>query len=506
MERATEAPIDAMEPVLQTARPVPAASRTFHLVAVGGTAMTPLAALLLARGERVTGSDGPLYPPMSDRLAALGVAVLPAYSAENVGADVTEVVAGNLARKDNPEVLEALRRGLRVRSMPEALHDEILAGRHSVVVAGTHGKTTTTALAAWLLAAAGRDPGYLVGGEPANFPGPAALGGGAPFVVEGDEYSTSYADKGPKFLHYAPQTFVLTSVEFDHADLYPDLAAVKAAFRAGAALVPEGGTIVANGDDANVREVLGGARAHVLLYGVAPRPAGAPDVDLLATEVAEGEGGTRFTVHRSGKEPYSVLSPLAGRHNVSNVLAAFGVALGFGLNPAQLAGGLASFRGVKRRMEIVGTEGGVTVVDDFAHHPTAVATTVAGAKRRFPGRRVWAAFEPRSMTAGRADFFDAWADALAGAGGVALAAPFHAARLSRPGGPGALDARALVARLEAAGIPALTADTPEALLLALVPALRDGDVVLSMSSGSFGGFPRKLLAALGPKAPSAGPR
>jgi UDP-N-acetylmuramate: L-alanyl-gamma-D-glutamyl-meso-diaminopimelate ligase len=468
--------------------------------------MTPLAALLLARGERVTGSDGPLYPPMSDRLAALGIEVLPAYAAENVAGDVTEVVAGNLARKDNAEILEALRRGLRVRSMPETLHDEILAGRHPVVVAGTHGKTTTTALLAWLLAVAGRDPGYLVGGEPANFPGPAALGGGAPFVVEGDEYSTSYADKGPKFLHYAPRTFVVTSVEFDHADLYADLAAVKAAFRAGVALVPDAGTIVANGDDANVREVLDGARAHVLLYGVAPRPAGAPDVDLLATEVAEGERGTRFTVHRSGLEPYSVLSPLAGRHNVSNVLAAFGGALGFGLTPDQLTGGLASFRGVRRRMEVLGTEGGVTVVDDFAHHPTAVATTVAGAKRRFPGRRVWAAFEPRSMTAGRADFFEAYARALAEADAVALAAPYHAARLAQPGGPGALDAGALVARLRSAGTPALTAATPDTLVDALVGELAAGDVVLSMSSGSFGGFPRKLLAALGAKGPSAGPR
>jgi UDP-N-acetylmuramate: L-alanyl-gamma-D-glutamyl-meso-diaminopimelate ligase len=458
--------------------------------------MTPLAALLLARGERVTGSDGPLYPPMSDRLAALGIIPLPAWAPENVGRDVTEVVAGNLARKDNPEILEAVRRGLRVRSMPETLHDEILAGRHPVVVTGTHGKTTTTALLAWLLAAAGRDPGYLVGGEPANFPGPAALGGGAPFVVEGDEYSTSFADKGPKFLHYAPRTLVLTSVEFDHADLYADLAAVKAAFRAGAALVAGDGVIVANGDDANVRDVVASARAHVLLYGVAPRPAGAPDVDLLATQIAEGEGGTRFTVHRPGEEPYSVLSPLAGRHNVSNALAAFGVALGFGLKPHQLAGALASFRGVKRRLEILGTEAGVTVVDDFAHHPTAVATTLAGIKRRFPGRRVWAAFEPRSLTAGRADFLEPYADALGAADAVALAAPFHAARLAQPGGPGSLDVVALVARLKAAGIPALTAQDADALRAALVPELREGDVVLAMSSGSFGGFPRKLLADL----------
>jgi UDP-N-acetylmuramate: L-alanyl-gamma-D-glutamyl-meso-diaminopimelate ligase len=506
MERASKAPIDGTRTVLQTARPVPAATRTFHLVAVGGTAMTPLAALLLARGERVTGSDGPLYPPMSDRLAALGVRVLPAFSARNVAAEVNEVVAGNVARKDNAEILEAVRRGLRVRSMPETLHDEILPGRHPVVVAGTHGKTTTTALAAWLLAAAGKDPGYLVGGEPVNFPGPAALGTGLPFVIEGDEYSTSYADKGPKFLHYAPRTFVLTSVEFDHADLYADLAAVKAAFRAGVAIVPPEGRIVANADDANVREVLGGARARVVLYGLGPRPAGAVDVDLLATQIAEDADGSRFTVHRSGVEPFAVHSPLAGRHNVANALAAVAVGLEFGLKPADLIRGLASFRGVRRRMEVKGSAAGVTVVDDFAHHPTAVAATIAGARKRFAGRRLWAAFEPRSMTAGRADFFAAYVHALSNADAVALAAPFHGARLSQPGGPGALDAKALVEELRASGLPALTADGPDTLVRALLPELRPGDVVLAMSSGSFGGFPGTLLAALSPEEPSRGVR
>ena len=458
--------------------------------------MTPLAALLLARGARVTGSDVPLYPPMSDRLAALGVAVKPAWDAANVGADVDAVVAGNLARGDNPEILEALRRGLPVRSMPETLHDEILAGRHPVVIAGTHGKTTTAALTAWLLASAGRDPGYLIGGEPLNFPGPAARGTGPAFVVEGDEYSTSYADKGPKFLHYAPKTLVLTSVEFDHADLYADLEAVRAAFRAGARLVPADGTLVANADDANVCAVVSDARTPVLFYGVGPRPADAGRVDLLATEIVEGAAGTRFTVHRAGREPFSVVSPLAGRHNVSNALAAIAAVLGFGLDPGQLAHGLASFRGVRRRLEVLGTEAGVTVVDDFAHHPTAVATTVAGARTRFPGRRLWAAFEPRSLTAGRADFLEPTFRALANADAVALAAPYHAARLARPGGPGALDTAALVDRLAASGLPALTAEGPDALLAALLPELRAGDVVLSMSSGSFGNLPRRLLAAL----------
>ena len=251
--------------------------RTFYLIAIGGTAMTPLAALLVEKGERVLGSDLPLYPPMSDRLAALGIDVRPGFDARNLPSRVDRVVVGNLAGKDNPELVAALSRGLPVASMPETLRAEFLAGRHPVVVAGTHGKTTTTALTAWLLAAAGEAPGYLVGGEPRNFPSPSAVGAGPAFVLEGDEYSTSWEDKGPKFLHYAPETFVLTSVEFDHADLYADLDAVKAAFRAGVALVPPGGRIVACGDDANVRDVLAPARARVVLYGLGerrgPRPA-----------------------------------------------------------------------------------------------------------------------------------------------------------------------------------------------------------------------------------------
>jgi UDP-N-acetylmuramate: L-alanyl-gamma-D-glutamyl-meso-diaminopimelate ligase len=413
---------------------------------------------------------------------------------------VDEVVVGNLAGKDNPELLEALRRGLPVRSMPETLHDEFLAGRHRVVVAGTHGKTTTAALLAWLLASAGRAPGYLIGGEPLNFESPSALGSGEAFVVEGDEYSTSYADKGPKFLHYAPKTLVLTSVEFDHADLYADLDAVKDAFRRVVALVPPGGRIVANGDDPAVLDVLERARARVVLYRMEENTDGAaneaPETHLLATKIEEGPGGTRFDVMRAGHLLFPALSGLSGRHSVSNALAAVGAAEVFGLTPAALAAGISSFRGVKRRCEMLGLEAGVTVLDDFAHHPTAVATTVRGVKSRYPGARLWAAFEPRSMTAGRADFAAAYRKALAAADGVALAVPYHAARLSRDGGPGALDAHALARDLAAGGVEAFAANDADALVAELLPRLRNGDVVLAMSSGSFGGFCGKLLAEL----------
>ena len=467
-------------------------SSTFYLIAIGGTAMTPLAALLVEKGERVLGSDLPLYPPMSDRLAALGIEVLPGFDARNLPSRVDRVVVGNLAGKDNPELVAALSLGLPIASMPETLRAEFLAGRHPVVIAGTHGKTTTTALAAWLLAAAGEAPGYLVAGEPRNFPSPSAAGRGPAFVIEGDEYSTSWVDKGPKFLHYAPETFVLTSVEFDHADLYADLDAVKAAFRAGVALVPPGGRIVACGDDANVRDVLSPARARVVLYGLGD----AADLDLRADRIEEGPEGTRFTVHPKGRPTFAVQSPLAGRHNVANALAALAAGEGVGLSAERLATGLPSFLGVKRRLEVRATAAGVTVVDDFAHHPTAVATTLAGARKRWPGRRIWGVFEPRSLTAGRADFLEPYFTALREADAVALATPYHAARLSRPGAPGALDVPALVGRLAAEGREAFSAPDPDSLARALLPRLEEGDVVLVMSSGSFGGLCGKLVQGL----------
>ncbi|HEV8268709.1 MAG TPA: Mur ligase domain-containing protein [Thermoanaerobaculia bacterium] len=470
--------------------------RTFYLIAVGGTAMTPLAGLLLARGHRVLGSDLPLYPPMSDRLAALGIEVRPGFDARNLPEGVDVVVVGNLAGKDNPELVAALERGLPVVSMPETLGREILAGRHPVVVAGTHGKTTTTAITAWLLETAGLSPGYLVGGEPRNFPSPSSLGTGAPFVIEGDEYSTSYADKGPKFLHYGARTFVLTSVEFDHADLYQDLSAVKEAFRKGIALVPEGDSIVAYAGDPNVQELAKAARANVVYYGFPRERHGGLTLDYAATDVTPGAFGSRFTILERGALLANVETPLCGLHNVANALAAAAVARSFGASPRAITEGLATFRGVKRRMEERGEAGGVTVVDDFAHHPTAVETTLRGARDLYAGRRLWAVFEPRSHTASRADFAEEYYRALAVADGVGLARPFHAARLSREGGPGALDVEAIATRLTAAGVEAFAAADADALISALVPRLKPRDVVLGMSSGSFGGFHAKLLDAL----------
>jgi UDP-N-acetylmuramate: L-alanyl-gamma-D-glutamyl-meso-diaminopimelate ligase len=466
------------------------------LIAIGGTAMAPLAGLLVAKGERVAGSDLPLYPPMSDRIAALGIDVLPGFSAANLAEGIDRVVVGNLASKDNPELLEALRRGLPVASMPETLHDEFLAARHPVVVTGTHGKTTTTALLAWLLAAAGKEPGFLVGGEPLNFEAPYAIGHGAPFVVEGDEYSTSYADKGAKFLHYAPRTLVVTSVEFDHADLYPDLDAIKDAFRKGVALVPEDGLVVANGEDANVVEVVAAAKAPVVFYRVLLENEPVPPRGLAARVVSRSAAGVELEVFEDGAPLLRAVSPLAGRHNVANALAAIGVCRGLGVAGDALARALPRFLGVKRRMEPRGEARGVLVLDDFAHHPTAVATTIDGARHAYPGRRLWAVFEPRSITGGRAEFAGAYAAAFRACDGAALARPYHAERLSR-NGTGALDVDALARDLCAAGVEAFAAADAEAIVKELVPRLRENDVVLAMSSGAFGGIHGKLLAALG---------
>ena len=295
---------------------------------------------------------------------------------------------------------------------------------------------------------------------------------------------------------------ILTSVEFDHADLYRDLDAVKDAFRKGLALVPPDGLIVAHGADPNVRDVLSAARAPVLLYRLESEGERTDSSGLVARDVSFGPEGSRFTVHENGVPLFAATVPLSGRHNVANALAAIGAARPFGLSTRELAAGLSSFGGVKRRLEIRGTVGGVTVVDDFAHHPTAVGETIRGARDRFPGRRLWAVFEPRSITGGRADFAEAYRTALSAADSVALARPFHAARLDGPSGPGALDTGRLASELTRAGIPSFDAEGADLLAANLLLRLLPGDVVLVMSSGSFGGMCGKLLAGLGAPPPA----
>ena len=463
--------------------------RRFHLVPVGGTAMVPLAALLLEEGHRVTGSDGPLYPPMSTLLERLGIPVSRGFSPEHVPAGCDTVIVGNAAPRDNVEAAEAVRRGLDVLSLPQAVKRHLLPGKTSVVITGTHGKTTTSALTAWLLLDAGRDPGFLVGGEMKNLGRGYRRGAGPHFVLEGDEYNAAFFDRGPKFLHYEPRHLFVGNIEYDHADLYPDLPSVIEAFRSVVRLVPPDGVVVVNADDPRVAALAGDARAAVVRVALDD-----PAADFSARDVAFRPDGTDFTLLEGGLATARLSSPMSGLHNVRNALGAIALVRGLGLSAGEIARALPRFDGVRRRMDVRGEKNGVLVVDDFAHHPTAVRGTIQAARVRFPGRRLWALFEPRSNTAGRKIFEEDYAEAFAGADALVVAPVFHSGRILPEN---QIDRATLVRGFgEAAEKPAFA---PEAI--ADIPAIlrresRPGDVLLLMSSGAFGGLPETLLEEL----------
>jgi UDP-N-acetylmuramate: L-alanyl-gamma-D-glutamyl-meso-diaminopimelate ligase len=419
---------------------------------------------------------------MSDLIARAGIPVLSGYRPENVPEDTDRVVIGNAVPRTNPEVQRVLELGLPYLSLPQAIRRFLLPGKHSVVVTGTHGKTTTSALLAWILTDAGRDPGFLVGGEIRNFGAGFRDGAGPHFLLEGDEYNAAFFDRGPKFLHYEPRTLLVNNVEFDHADLYPDVAAVEDAFRKVIGIVPPGGVIVANGDDARVRALVSGARAPVVFVTLD----GGGDVD--ASDLAVDAEGTAFTISTEGISE-RVRSPLFGRHNARNAAMAWAAARRLGLSPGEIASALPRFAGVKRRLEVLGTRNGVLYVDDFAHHPTAVLETLSAARQRWPGRRVWGLFEPRSITAGRKFFEKDYERAFAAADCVVLAPVFHAGRFS----PDQLIDRDAVCRaLSAQGRRAFAPGRVEEIEPLLERETRPEDVVLLMSSGDLAGIRRRV--------------
>jgi len=468
------------------------APQHIHLIAIGGTGMAPLACLLQGEGHVVTGSDGPLYPPMSTLLESAGIRPRVGFDAAHLEPAPDLVVVGNAVRRDNPEAVETERRGLPRLSMPEALARFFLAGRRPLVVAGTHGKTTTTALAAWTLAHAGRDPGFLVGGVPVDLGASFRRGSGARFVVEGDEYNAAYFDRGAKFLHYRAETLILTSVEYDHADLYPSPQALVDAYAKLVAQLPVSGLLVACGDSEEVRALAARAPCRVALYGEAA------DLDVrFAAPPETGPEGARFAIVERDGGRHEVRLGLGGTHNATNALAVWAAARHDGLEPAEIAAAFAAFGGVKRRQEIVGEADGVAVVDDFAHHPTAVGKTLAALAARFPGRRLVACFEPRSLTAGRAFFLDGYRAAFPRAGRVFFAPLFHRDRLAEAE---RLDLAALARELAAAGTPATATASVEELERRVLEEVRPGDVVVTMSSGSFAGLPQRLAAALATRA------
>jgi UDP-N-acetylmuramate: L-alanyl-gamma-D-glutamyl-meso-diaminopimelate ligase len=464
-------------------------NRRFHLVPVGGTAMVPLAALLLEEGHRVTGSDRVLYPPMSTLIEKLGIPVAQGFAPAHVPADCDTVIVGNAALRDNVEAAEAARRGLPVLSLPQAVRQHLLPGKTSVVVTGTHGKTTTSALTSWLLLDSGRDPGFLVGGEMKNLGRGYRRGKGPHFVLEGDEYNAAFFDRGPKFLHYEPKHLFVGNIEYDHADLYPDLPSVIEAFRQVVRLVPPEGAVVLNADDPRVAALAGDAAAPVVRVSLDE-----PGADFSARDIASAPEGTEFTLLEAGLPTARLSSPLPGVHNVRNALGAIALARGLGLSTGEIGRALPRFAGVRRRMEVRGEKNGILVVDDFAHHPTAVAGTIQAARARFPGRRLWALFEPRSNTAGRKMFEEEYATAFSGADALVVAPVFHADRL----GPDArIDRAALVRRFAADGAkPAFAPDAIEEIPAILRREASPGDVLLLMSSGAFGGLPETLLDQL----------
>jgi UDP-N-acetylmuramate: L-alanyl-gamma-D-glutamyl-meso-diaminopimelate ligase len=450
--------------------------------------MATLAAMLRSRGFDVRGSDQHVYPPMSDFLRGEGITLLEGYEAAHITSDIDLVVVGNAISRGNPELEEVLDRKIRFCSLPEAIRDHFLWAARSIVVAGTHGKTTTTTMVGWTLASGGLDPSVLVGGISGNFNSSYRLGQGRAFVIEGDEYDSAFFDKTAKFLKYLPDVAIVGNLEYDHADIYPDMASLRLAFTRFVNLVPRRGLLLLGADSAEAVALAKGARCKVETFGLAD------GATWQAHSLESTPEGMRFSVRRRG-EPYAqVVLPLFGTFNVRNALAAIAVADAEGMSPSAVVDGLRQFQGVKRRLQLRGTAAGVAVYDDFAHHPTAIAETLAGVASAFPGRRVWAVFEPRSATSCRRIFQEDFAKAFA-------AAPVHRAIIAavfRSTLPDAerLSADRLVADLRAAGVDARHIPAVDDIVAAIAREAEPGDLVIGMSNGGFDDFHGKLLAAL----------
>jgi UDP-N-acetylmuramate: L-alanyl-gamma-D-glutamyl-meso-diaminopimelate ligase len=454
-----------------------------HLIGICGTAMASLAGMLKQRGFRVTGSDAAAYPPMSEFLAGLSIAVAQPYNEGNLKPRPDLVVVGNAISRGNPELEYVLDEHIPLRSLPQVLQEQFVRGREPIVVAGTHGKTTTTALLAWIFHVAGEDPSFLIGGIAENFGSSFALKQGKHFLLEGDEYDSAFFDKGPKFLHYMPDAVVLTSVEFDHADIYRDLEEVKTAFRRLVNLVPRRGRIVAWEEGGDLQECLAKAFCPVERYGMSAT------ADWRITALSFETERTSWTVLHGGKRWGDLSFALAGEYNVLNATAAAAMAAAYGIDSRAVAEALKTFRSVKRRLEVKASVGGVTFIDDFAHHPTAIAGTLKALRGRYPKARLWAIFEPRSNTLRRKVFEAELVRSLGLADEVVIAGIFQADAIPQPE---RLSTARVVEGLRKAGTPARELPDADAIVAAVVPELRPGDVVAILSNGGFGGIYEKL--------------
>ncbi len=463
--------------------------RHIHLIALGGVGMASLAAMLKEEGYQVTGSDQGVYPPMSDFLARTGISFMQRYCPENLSPTPDLVIVGNALSRTNPEIQALLESPIPYLSFPQALAWFFLAGKRSIVVAGTHGKTTTTSMLAWVLERAGRDPGFLVGGLSRNFQRGYKLGGGEFFVVEGDEYDSAFFDKGPKFLHYQPQAVLLNAVEFDHADIYRDLEQVKGAFHRLLEILPVHAPLLVCSDSPFALDVVQASGHSFSTFGLNDSAA------WQVREVRDDGRQTCFTVCHQGREIGSFVLSLMGRMNVSNALGVIALTTELGLSAEQIAPGLESFLGVERRQELVGEVDGITIIDDFAHHPTAVGVTIEAVRSRYPKRRLWAVFEPRSNTCRRRVFQKDLVASFSLADLVVIG-PVYTKPQDQLAAADLFSPAELAADLQAAGKETHAGEGVEEICSCIVQASQSGDVVLIMSNGAFGGLPRKLLAAL----------
>jgi UDP-N-acetylmuramate: L-alanyl-gamma-D-glutamyl-meso-diaminopimelate ligase len=465
-----------------------------HLIGICGTAMASLAGMLKQRGFRVTGSDAAAYPPMSDFLAALGIAVAQPFDARNLKPRPDLVVVGNAISRGNDELEDVLDQRIPFCSLPQLLHDEFLRGKEVLVVAGTHGKTTTTSMLAWIFHTAGLQPSFLIGGIAENFGSSFHLGQGKQFILEGDEYDTAFFDKGPKFLHYFPDSVILTSVEFDHADIYKDLDAVETAFKRLVNLIPRRGRIVAfdgvvgqASESASLERCLAKAFCALERYGSGERSA------WRITDLKLEPGGTSWSMWRDGRPWTDFEFPLAGEYNVWNATAAAALAANCGISKEEIAAALKTFKSVKRRLEIRAQVNGITIIDDFAHHPTAIAGTLKALRARYPGARLWAILEPRSNTLRRRVLQLELACSLALADEVVVAGVFRSEAVPENE---RLELPALADDLQKRGRRARLLADADAIVQTIAPEMRSGDVVAILSNGGFGGIYEKLAARL----------
>ncbi len=464
----------------------------YHLIGICGTAMASLAGMLQARGHRVTGSDENVYPPMSTMLAALGITVRQGYSPAHLRPAPDCVVVGNAIPRGNAEVEETLIRKLHYHSQAEVVKEEFIRGRRSLVVAGTHGKTTTSSIAAWVMDQGGLNPTFLVGGVTQNFGVSFRVSDSDYFVIEGDEYDTAYFDKGPKFMHYLPELGIVNNIEFDHADIYADLKAVKLAFRRFMNLIPANGRLIAGWDNENVRDLVAemGRRLFTTVetFGITS------EARWQARDIDHSGALSRFSVWREGKEWGEFQIPLIGDFNILNSLAVIIAADAWGLERGAIAAALATFRNVRRRAEIRGEEAGITIIDDFAHHPTAVRETLLALRSRYGNRRLVAVFEPRSWSSRLAVFQNEYPKSFVSAELVVISNVFDIDKVKEKGAM--LSTAQLVNDIAAQGKTALALNGADEIIAYLLPQLRSGDVVAIMSNGGFGGIHEKLLLAL----------